>query len=75
MSELTIKDVLTAWRKEIRFADEVRLPTGERGNVIQKNKDGSLLVLTGRYGVKRKQRTAQLSTLFPGWWPDKQFTE
>ncbi len=75
MSALTIKDVLTAWRQEIRFADEIRLSDGKRGNVIRRNEDGSLVVLSGRYGGKATQRHVQLSTLFPGWWPDKEFTK
>ncbi len=75
MSEISIQDVLTAWQKEIRFADEVRLSDGRRGNVIRRNKDGSLVVLIGRYAGKATQRNVQLSTLFPGWWPDKEFTK
>ncbi len=77
MNELTIKDVLTAWRKDVRFADEVRFSDGRRGNLIRRDKDGSLVVLIGRYGAKATQRavTVQLSALFPGWWPDKAFTK
>lgn len=75
MSKVSTKEVLMAWRNSMRFADEVRLVTGERGNLVRQNRNGSLMVLAAGDGDNRKRHNVKADMLFPGWWPDKQFAK
>lgn len=75
MNPVTTEEVLRCWRLAMCFADSVRLSTGEKGAVVGKDAVGSLtVILDGRMGKNRKVQV-ELGELFPGWWPDGQFTQ
>lgn len=78
MRTVSIEEILTAWRRSICFADEVRHEDGTKGNVIGASVAADLRVTrngpveVGGYTCQNRPKEVvdvDRSELYPAWWP------
>ena len=76
MTALTIESILWNWRKQICFADAVKLEDGRYGTVVGAGAVAPIMldIVIGHPSKASEGRaTVHRDTLFPAWWPLDQF--